>query len=228
MKNKIALYDRIASQYVLSQKRFYRGRQDEATRTIFSLAKNLKGKKLLDVGCGNGDQLALACKKGAEVYGIDISPKMIGEAKRSHSFLNNLSVQDLNKLRFNNNSFDIVISRFALQHLDNVEKGLGEIWRVLKPGGTAVFLVGHPFMQFLIKKHKTSYFTKNIVSVPLYGNKVTVSEPAHTMSEYLTPWLFSHFKIVHFEEGPRHAKSEVKSLDRFPLYFVLELRKNRA
>ncbi|MDM8548999.1 class I SAM-dependent methyltransferase [Desulfobacterales bacterium HSG2] len=104
----------------------------------------IEGKKILDLGCGFGEQSLTFLKRGAIVYGIDISPNYIDHATQqalTAGFLKDdfsFKVMDAHTLEFENDTFDIVIGYGILHHLD-YKITLGEVHRVLKPGGRALF-----------------------------------------------------------------------------------------
>jgi GDP-mannose 6-dehydrogenase len=93
--------------------------------------------KILDAGCGSGEMAAKLMERGYEVWGIDLAEPMIRHARalcRSNQF----QVGDIEQIPFPDNTFDAVVSLGVIEYLDGDQKALGEIWRVLKPGGTAV------------------------------------------------------------------------------------------
>lgn len=106
----------------------------------------LKGKRVLDVGCGNGNTaLAIAKEVGpnGKVVGIDLSPEGIAEAKRKAVELGlekvtEFRVADAEQLPFKDHSFDIVISECVVGLTPDKQKTINEKARVLKPGGKLV------------------------------------------------------------------------------------------
>jgi demethylmenaquinone methyltransferase / 2-methoxy-6-polyprenyl-1,4-benzoquinol methylase len=101
---------------------------------------------VLDLCCGTGD-LAFAFRRdapeGAEITGCDFAPEMLIRA-RAKSAASDAGVEfveaDALSLPFDDDSFDLVSCAFGLRNLANYERGLLEILRVLKPGGTAAIL----------------------------------------------------------------------------------------
>ena len=89
-----------------------------------SYFNNIKGKIILDIGCGWGDTSLSLLKRGAIIKGIDITPEYIERAKKialDNGFLGDqfeFKVMDAHKLDFENKSFDIVIGEGILHHLE--------------------------------------------------------------------------------------------------------------
>lgn len=101
---------------------------------------------LLDVATGTGDMAIMAAKQlNTKVIGIDISKKMleIGRekiAKENLSALIELKAGDGETINFPDNTFDGVMVAFGVRNFEHLEKGLQEIFRVLKPGAQLVIL----------------------------------------------------------------------------------------
>ena len=109
---------------------------------IYSILGDLKEKKLLDLGCGLGEGSVFFAMKGAEVTASDLSPKMCNlteRVARLHGVqVNTLVASATNLSKIPENSFDIVYGANMLHHVD-IAKCMAEVYRVLKPGGRAVF-----------------------------------------------------------------------------------------
>jgi demethylmenaquinone methyltransferase/2-methoxy-6-polyprenyl-1,4-benzoquinol methylase len=102
--------------------------------------------RVLDLCCGTGD-LALAFRKespiGAEIVGSDFVPEMLARAREKVSMAGagiTFVEADALALPFGDSSFDLVSCSFGFRNLANYERGLLEIFRVLKPGGVAAIL----------------------------------------------------------------------------------------
>lgn len=115
---------------------------------MFRMLGNAKGKRVLDLCCGEGYNTRLMARKGARVSGVDFSKKMIElavkEEKRKKLGID-YHVSDASDLHmFRNGSFDIVASFMALMDIEGYQSAIKEVARVLKRGGRFVFAICHP------------------------------------------------------------------------------------
>jgi len=113
---------------------------------VVNLLKKKQPKTILDIATGTGDLAINLVKTNAEkITGLDISPGMleVGKEKIAKKKLSNtidMIVGDSENLPFKENTFDAVTVAFGVRNFENLEKGLTEIYRVLKPTGTFVVL----------------------------------------------------------------------------------------
>lgn len=110
------------------------------TKYIYQIEKLLpkKSVKLLDIGCASGLLLSLAASKGWQVFGIDISEKLL-EAASFRIPQASLFLGHIEDAGYEDNSFDAVIALNLLEQLTNPAKLLREVNRILKPGGLFLF-----------------------------------------------------------------------------------------
>lgn len=113
---------------------------------LFSLCHNLKDKKIIDLGCGYGENCKSFIEMGARhVTGIDISKKMLDVAKTENSHENikyiNMSMSDLHELK---SSFDVVLSSLAFHYVKDFDKLLFDIHNILTDNGELIFSQEHP------------------------------------------------------------------------------------
>jgi demethylmenaquinone methyltransferase/2-methoxy-6-polyprenyl-1,4-benzoquinol methylase len=156
-----------------------RGWRRKAIREIAAV----QPKRILDVATGTGD-LAIAALKASpeQVIGIDIADQMldvgrnkIKERKLDHIIT--LETGDSEQLRFENASFDAVTCAYGVRNFENLEAGLREMGRVLRPGGKlAILEFSHP-KQFPIKQLYQVYFR---YILPTLGKMVSKHSSAYT------------------------------------------------
>lgn len=129
--------------------------------------------RILDVGCGHSDLLKQVHNKTLHTYGIDPDKKALGKNK----FIKNKVVGSADNLPFQNNFFDLVISSWVLEHLENPGKVFQGIYRVLRPGGKVIFLTPNVWNYnvwfiMLIPNKLHNYFTRK-----LYGRQENDTYP---------------------------------------------------
>lgn len=135
-KSVLDRYQRIAPLYDLLDFPFEHGRYRAIRPLLF---EGLSGR-VLDVGVGTGRNMPFY-PPGAQVVGIDISPKMLGRAERRRAVLGSrveLRQMDVTRLDFPDGAFDAAVATFVFCVLpgDQQVPALKELGRVVKPGGT--------------------------------------------------------------------------------------------
>lgn len=204
--------------------------QDNVCDTDFYQMFDFKvqGKKILDIGCGNGDDLKRLQKQGAEVFGIEPSEEFVREANLNIG-KEAVIVGVGEDLPYVDSSFDIVISKYAIQTSTEAKKCIDESARVLVSGGILHFLIKHPFRQFLEKKkysqNPVNYFKQEIIKSVIYDGLIELAEPTHTMEDYLNKDFFGNFELIDYRENFDFPASEQIDDDIYPTYFVLTARR---
>jgi SAM-dependent methyltransferase len=104
------------------------------------------GKRVLDVGCGQGAKLNYLPRFGATMFGVDMSSESLRRAaagvdELGHSDQVHISVADAERLPYPDACFDAVLSFGVLHHTPDTCGGVKELWRVLKPGGLALVML---------------------------------------------------------------------------------------
>jgi len=123
-----------------------------------ALAGDVRGRRILDAGCGSGPLAAALRERGAEVSGFDGSPAMIELARRRLGDEVQLEVADLAEpLPYDDESFDVVVASLVLHYLEDWSAPLAELRRVLRPGGRLIASVNHPTV-YMINYPDQDYF----------------------------------------------------------------------
>ena len=106
---------------------------------------SFRGQRLLEVGCGIGTDLVRFAKGGARVTGVDLAQTAIDLARQNFELsgvaAEELRVADGEALPFPEASFDVVYGHGVIQYTANPAQLIRECYRVLRPGGTAIFMV---------------------------------------------------------------------------------------
>lgn len=114
----------------------------------FRLIGNVKGKRVLDLACGEGYNTRILAKKEAVVVGVDFSEKLI-ELARHLETKEKLGIvyyvaDAANMEKIQSNHFDIVTCFMALQDIEYYKEAISEVARVLKENGRFIFSIPHP------------------------------------------------------------------------------------
>lgn len=178
------MFDSIAEHYDTLNRTMSMG-IDRSWRTkgILSL-KHLNPKSILDIATGTGD-LAIQAYDLLEpdyILGIDISEKMmtVGQQKAEKAGLKNqirFEKQDCMNLDIADNSFDAAMVAFGVRNFEDLDKGLKEILRILKPGGQLMIL------ELTTPKHfpmKQAYWLYSRLFIPTIGRLISKDRTAYS------------------------------------------------
>ena len=133
-----SMFDRISPVYDAMNRTMTLG-LDRHWRDATASAVVRPGDRVLDACCGTGD-LALAAKEaGGDVTGLDFSPRMLERARVKSDEIEWVQ-GDLLALPFEDAAFDAATVGFGVRNLDDLERGLAELRRVLRPGGRLAIL----------------------------------------------------------------------------------------
>lgn len=205
---------------------------------------DVKGKYILDLGCGEGGYSRALAKKGAAVTSADCSEVMIAYAKSkakeeglriSHCVINANELQDIPE-----NYFDVVLCSMMLMDVEDLDGTLKEIYRVLKPNGTVFISILHP----CFKGKETKWIEKNgsiEVLVSDYhhpkewvggikGVRAPIVYRHRALSDYIKAFVKNNFRITDMNEPiPTEEQSQMSSrvawLEKIPMYLFIELGK---
>lgn len=108
---------------------------------VVALLPDLSGCQALDAGCGTGRYLRVLADRGATVTGVDLSAPMLAHARASADRMVRASMC---ALPLASRSMDVVVSGLALGDVKDLARAVGEMARVLRPGGRLIYSVVHP------------------------------------------------------------------------------------
>jgi demethylmenaquinone methyltransferase/2-methoxy-6-polyprenyl-1,4-benzoquinol methylase len=142
-----------------------------------------KPKYILDMATGTGDLAFEALKRlnPDKIVGLDISEGMLSYARKKakHRGIEIISFErgDSENINYNENTFDAVTVAFGVRNFENLNMGLKELQRVLKPGGSVVVLEFSKPQNFPVKEIYNFYFAKIL---PLWGKIISKDNQAYT------------------------------------------------
>ena len=171
---------------------------------IESILKSLvKGKKVLDLGCGTGLLTNQIKSWGGIVNGVDIADEMINIARQNYKEID-FQISASNDLPFENSEYDIVASSLVMHYIKELKLCFTEIARVLKDNGHFIFSMHHPFNEsFNLEKLKKNGYP---VLSPYFNND----------SYY---WRMCNAKILSFH----HTFEDIMKALKYASFVLLDM-----
>ena len=152
-------------------------------KKVIELVKATAPQAVLDIATGTGDlAISMAETDASRIVGLDISEGMLNVGRKKineKGLTERIEMIQANSeaLPFENNSFDAITVAFGIRNFENLEKGLSEILRVLKPGGIFVILETSVPTKFPFKQ---GYFFHTRVILPLIGKLFSKDKVAYS------------------------------------------------
>ena len=178
------MFDKIAPKYDLLNRVLSLGIDVSWRKRAIGYLKAGQPKEILDVATGTADVAIMAAKilQPSRIIGIDIANQMLdfGRKKIKSEGLEDiisLETGDSENLQFPDASFDAVTVAFGVRNFENLEKGLAEMYRVLRPGGRIVILEFSRPQLFPFKQLYNTYFK---YVLPLIGRLTSRDVRAYT------------------------------------------------
>jgi demethylmenaquinone methyltransferase / 2-methoxy-6-polyprenyl-1,4-benzoquinol methylase len=184
-KEQVAdMFDSIAVKYDFLNRLLSGGVDIYWRKKALGMIKDRNNDLVLDIATGTGDLAIEANKilKVNKIIGVDISEGMLNVGKEKIKKLGltdkiELQMGDSEKLLFNDNTFDTVIVSFGVRNFENLLKGLTDMCRVLKPGGTCLVVEFSKPASFPFKQFYWFYSTKIL---PIIGKLVSKDSSAYS------------------------------------------------
>ncbi len=201
---------------------------------------DLSGKKILDLGCGDGEHGIDLLKKGAAYYlGIDGSQKMAGLASENLVGYNaEIKIADLENISLQE-TYDIVISRLVLHYIEDLDSLFEKVSAGLKDNGEFIFSIEHPIITSNYESYDKSakrgswvvdnYFDSGERINNWHGKKVVKYHK--TLEEYWKIIRSANLEIVELRESKPmklnfENEEEYVRRKRIPLFLLFKLKKN--
>jgi demethylmenaquinone methyltransferase/2-methoxy-6-polyprenyl-1,4-benzoquinol methylase len=182
-KEQVAdMFDNISHRYDFLNHFLSLGIDKSWRRKAVKMIASGNPKKILDIATGTGDFAIASLKlKPNEIIGVDISNGMLDMGrekmkKKGYDKVITLTYGDSESMPFETDSFDAITVGFGVRNFENLEKGLGEMLRVLKPGGKAAVLEFSKPRKFPIKQ-SFKFYSKYII--PRLGKSISKDEAAY-------------------------------------------------
>lgn len=176
-KQEVAqMFNNIAGRYDFLNHFFSLGIDKIWRKKAIRMLQDLQPKKIIDIASGTGDFALSALRlKPTEVVGLDISDGMleVGRKKmkqRKVDHIISMQLGDSEKIPFEDNYFDALTVGFGVRNFENLETGLAEMLRVVKPSGKLVILEFSKPKKFPVKQF-FGFYSKRII--PLLGKKIS-------------------------------------------------------
>ena len=180
-----AMFDSVAPTYDLTndllslgQSRLWRGR-------VAKLVAPKSGHTILDLAAGTGSSSIAFAKAGVKVIATDFSEGMLAEGRKRHPQLD-FRFADATNLPFEEKSVDAVTISFGLRNVVDVPKALGEMFRVLKPGGRVVICEFSKVTLPVFKQFYNFYLTKVLPRVSGLASKTP--EAYNYLADSIVAW----------------------------------------
>jgi len=176
------MFDRVSSNYDFLNRVLTFGIDISWRKHVVELVKAGQAKKVMDIATGTGDLAIMLAKAGIhDVIGLDISPGMldIGKQKVKTEGLNDkidMIIGDSENLPFEEATFDAITVAFGVRNFENLEVGLKEILRVLKPSGSLTVLETSQPSKFPVKQG-FQFYSKYII--PTVGKLFSKDKSAY-------------------------------------------------
>ncbi|MBK6368275.1 MAG: bifunctional demethylmenaquinone methyltransferase/2-methoxy-6-polyprenyl-1,4-benzoquinol methylase UbiE [Flavobacteriales bacterium] len=189
------MFDAISPKYDLLNRLFSMGIDQRWRRLVIGSVGEEPTDRLLDVATGTADLAILAAKTVKEVIGIDISEGMLSHGRtkvKDRGLEDRITLQQADSiaLPFDDARFDAVTVAFGVRNFEDLERGLSEMFRVLRPGGRLFVLEFSKPQRTPMRQLFRFYFHR---VMPLIGRSVSKDSAAYT---YLPQ------SVDAFPEGP--------------------------
>ena len=205
-------YDQINKMMTLNMDKNWRN-------IVYKLSMQNDPSKIIDIATGPGDIALCFANDNVQVVGVDNASMMLDLANKKSMGLSNIRFQleDAENMSFDDNTFDVATIGFGVRNFENLEQGLSEIKRVLRPGKKLIILETAVPSFFIFR---FGYFLYTKLIVPVLGRMIAKNQQAY---QYLSTSAehFPHgkeFKMILEKAGFENIQIKYLSLGIVNIY----------
>lgn len=205
-------YDQINKMMTLNMDKNWRN-------IVYKLSMQNGPSKIIDIATGTGDIALCFANDNVQVVGVDNASMMLDLANKKSMGLSNIRFQleDAENMSFDDNTFDVATIGFGVRNFENLEQGLSEIKRVLRPGKKLIILETAVPSFFIFR---FGYFLYTKLIVPVLGRMIAKNQQAY---QYLSTSAehFPHgkeFKMILKKAGFENIQIKYLSLGIVNIY----------
>ncbi|AIF41887.1 methyltransferase (plasmid) [Dermacoccus nishinomiyaensis] len=206
-------YDEFASAYVEENESGLFNNWYERPE-VLRLAGDVAGLRVLDAGCGHGPLTKELRDRGATVSGFDLSPAMIAIARERLGQDADMRVADLAApLSYEDDAFDLITCSLALHYVEDWSPTLGELRRVLRPGGKLIVSLVHPFLFAALHRDQDYFALVQYSEDYEFGETAAVMTYWHRpLQDVLNAFIEAGFTFTRLTEPKVHPDTPTKLL----------------
>lgn len=228
MKNNsidvIKLYENISHHY--NTRRHLASNDVTELIAVLKFHGDLKGKLILDIGCGPGKHIAEFVKRGAKITAIDISEEMVKIARNNNPKEKNIYLADVHKINFPEKSYHHINASLSLIYTNKLSQLLKKIYIWLKPRGVFTFSVMHPMYYY---RHNPDFDFSKPGLIKFYSPSYDV----HFQNQYFPLGVYIemiksasfHLETLCETTVPRNIKGWKEEKYRLPNTIIFKLSK---
>ncbi len=205
-------YDQINKMMTLNMDKNWR-------KIVYNLSMEDKPSKIIDIATGTGDIALCFANDKVKVIGVDNASMMLSLANEKSAGISNIKfhLEDAENMSFEDNSFDVATVGFGVRNFEDLNQGLREIKRVLKPGKKLIVLETAVPSFFIFR---FGYFLYTKLIVPVLGKMIAKNQQAY---QYLSTSAehFPHgkeFQLILEKAGYENIKIKYLSLGIVNIY----------
>lgn len=208
--------------------------------SVFEFLGDLSGKLVLDAGCGNGYLSRRMAKTASKVVAVDFTERLIEKATIRGKNYSNIEyrIENIENLSFTDRFFDVALCNMVLMDLENIDKAIKELARVIKVNGNIIISTQHPCFENAHKDYPlrdinkkeigrvvTDYFTEGLVVDTYEG----FPHYHWTLSHYLNVFSINNLHLIEAREPNNKVLLGDKMTEvvrnHTPMFFIFKLEK---